>query len=245
MSCENVQELVSALLDGRVAAEEEEVVLAHIGTCRQCGSHFETLQTQRMLVRSLAQPAIPEGLTASLKVMASHERERRLARISFSVRVQRWTSRIHLAFDNLMRPVALPFTGGLLSTMLIFALLVPNLSFSHDIRGQEFFTAPVGSLVTNPYGQIGEPDAYVPRIESMADPISDYVNVVDLTIDARGKVVDWSVVRGQLTDDMKSIILFSTFTPATAFGVDTSSRIRISQSLPPCVRVHCSATVRG
>ncbi|HUI55221.1 MAG TPA: zf-HC2 domain-containing protein [Bryobacteraceae bacterium] len=238
MSCENVQELISSLLDAKLAGAERENALAHIKACRRCEAHFEWMQSQREILRTMAAPAVPAPLTTNLRVLASHERERQLARVSFSTRVERWESRIQLAFDNLMRPVALPFTGGLLSTLLLFGLLVPSLSFSHDLSGREFLTVPVGRVVTNPWDEVADADDDFPRIEEPSTSPSDYVNVVDMTIDNTGKVVDWSIVRGELTEDMKSMILFSKFQPATAFGVATWAKIRVVQSCP-------SATVRG
>jgi hypothetical protein len=61
---------------------------------------------------------------------------------------------------------------------------------------------------------------------------------VDLTIDETGRVVDWTVVKGVITQDMKSVILLSTFQPATNMGMPTSGKIRMVQFAP-------SATVRG
>jgi len=238
MSCENVQELISLLLDAKLAGGEWENALAHIKACRRCEAHFEWMQGQRKILRTMAAPAVPAPLTTNLRVLASHERERQLARVSFSTRMARWGSRVQLAFDNLMRPVALPFTGGLLSTLLMFGLLVPSLSFSHDLSGREFLTVPVGRVVTNAWDEVADADDDFPRIEQPTASSSDYVNVVDMTIDNTGKVVDWSIVRGELTEDMKSMILFSKFQPATAFGVATSAKIRVVQSCP-------SATVRG
>jgi hypothetical protein len=246
MSCENVQERISSLLDGKSPAGERENVLAHIGECRQCSAHLESLETQRALLRNLAQAAPPAALTARLRVLASHERERQLARVSLGTRVRRWASRAELAFDNLMRPVALPFAGGLLSTLLTFGLLMPTLSFSHTTGGHEFVTFPTGSIVTNPWEQGVNGDATdPPRFESPDQPDADFVNIVNLTIDESGRVADWSIVRGQLTEEMKSIILFSRFEPATTFGLPTSGTIQVRQGLLPCKYRRCSATVRG
>ena len=238
MSCENVQERISLLLDRKLPARERESMLAHIGACRACGTRFEMMQNQVAMVRGLDQPAIPPQLAARLSVLASHECERTLARASLLARLQCWAARVDLAFDNLMRPVALPFTGGVLSTLLIFTLLVPSLSFSHDIRGTEFYTAPAGKMVTNPWDQVADADDDFPRIETPTTAPSDYYNVVDMKIDETGRVVDWSVVRGELTPDMKSIIMLGRFQPATEFGVPTQGTIRVVQSC-------ASATVRG
>ena len=247
MSCENVQELISSLIDGKMPAIEREKVLAHTGACRQCGTRLSALQAQRAIMRKMAQPPIPADLTARLKVLASHERQRQLARVSISERLRRIASSIDLAFDNMMRPVALPFTGGLLSTLLLFALIMPSLSFSHTNGGYDFSTVPQGSLVANPWNEGAKDDNSVdfPIFASPDQPKSDYINIVNLSIDQSGRVADWSIVRGQLTDEMKDIIMFSRFEPATTFGVPTSGTIQVRQSLPPCKYTSCSATVRG
>jgi hypothetical protein len=228
---------------------ERESVLAHTAVCRQCDAHLQALETQRALLRKMAFAPVPANLTAKLRVLASHERERQLVRVSFRERMRRIAARVELAFDNMMRPVALPFTGGLLSTLLLFGLLMPTLSFSHQSGGYEFITIP-RAIVTNALGQEISADAEdFPIFATPDEPDSDYVNIVNFTIDKNGKVVDWSIVRGNLTDEMKSIIMFGKFDPATVYGMKTSGMIQVRQSLPPCKYMHCtnnnSVTVHG
>src|SRR5215212_7173217 len=126
MSCDNVQERVSSIVDRELPIAERENVLAHIGSCRDCTSYFEAQQETRTALRSLARPIVPAELTARLRVAASHDRERRLAHASLSARWLNIQDRVQLALDNLMRPLAVPFAGGLVSSMLIFGLLVPS-----------------------------------------------------------------------------------------------------------------------
>jgi hypothetical protein len=247
MSCENVQELVSLILDGKLPEAGPEKVLEHTRVCRECGAHLASLQTQRAIMRKMAQTPMPESLSARLRVLASHERERQLARVSIRERMRRLAAKVDLAFDNLVRPVALPLAGGVLSTLVVFALMMPSLSFSHQNGGfDDFSTVPQGSIVANPYEQGADDDAAdFPLLGSPDQPKSDYVNIVNLTIDESGKVADWSIVRGQLTDEIKTIIIFSRFEPATTFGIRTSGTVQVRQSLSPCKYTRCSATVRG
>ena len=230
MSCENVQERISLLVDRNLPAGERETVLEHIGSCRPCGVHFEEIQKQRAMLLGIPAPAVPPALTARLQVLASHERERRLTRVNISARLRWWAGRVELMLDHLMRPVALPFTGGLLSAALIFAVIVPRLSFSHDMTGRELMIDP-GTVATMPWGS-----AAIPATENVVTAASDGLNVVDMILDETGKVVDWSVVRGELTGDMKSIILFSHFPPASVMGMATSGKIRVIQAPPMTVR---------
>ena len=245
MSCENVQELISLFVDGRMPEAERDNVLAHTGVCRDCATHLAALETNRATMRRMAKASMPADLAARLSVLASHERERQLARVSLSERLRRIVAKIDLTVDNLMRPVALPITGGVLTTLLAFGLIMPSLSFSHPNGGYDFTTAPQGSLVANPWDMVDEDAQDFPVFFSPDQPKSDYVNIVNLTIDQSGRVSDWSIVRGQLTDEMKTIIILSRFEPATTFGLRTSGTIQVRQSLPPCKYASCSATVRG
>jgi anti-sigma factor RsiW len=228
MSCEKVQKQISFLLDRKLAASEREGVLAHIESCRECSAHAESLENLRAELRRLSRPPIPEDLRARLRVMASHERERRLARVSVSARMDYWAGRLHLCFDNLMRPLALPFAGGALMALVTFSLLVPSLSFRHNLGDQSWFTQP-----------IPESD-YVPGVVHGAVvvrsdiEVPEGVNAVELTIDEQGKVRDYSVARGSLTPDLQSIIMLPPpFRPATVLGLPIPSKVKVIECQAP------------
>ena len=249
MSCKNVQERISLLIDGKLPANEREDVLMHSGECRRCATHLESLEEQRALLRNMAPTPVPAAVVTRLSVLASHERERQLARVSPRERFRRIASNVSLAFDNIMRPAAVPFAGGILSALVSFGLMVPVLSFTHSAGSYDFTnfnTDPRGSIVATPWQTAAADEMRdFPMLASPDQPNGDYVNVVNLTIDENGKVVDWDVVRGQLTDEMKSIIMMSTFKPATSMGINTSGTIQVRQSLTPCKYARCSVTVRG
>ncbi len=155
---------------------------------------------------------MPASLALQLRVLASHERVRQLARASLSARMQYWAARLRLCFDNLMRPVALPVAGGVLSALLAFCVLVPNLSFVHTVSNE-----PPLSISIDPDGKVVDWTGELPRLESInADTSGDEI-VVELTIDDQGNVADYLVRQGQLTPSIQNIIMFSKFTPAMFF----------------------------
>ena len=240
MSCEHVQELISPLLDRRLPAGEREKVLAHLQVCRKCDERLEAAQNQRKALLRMDRVSVPAGLTAKLRVMASHERERRLATATLASRFRYWSARTELWFDNLMRPFALPFAGGLLSALVIFSVLVPSLSFPHNFGDEAFFTSPDGEVVL--VDSRGEP-GYVqagnldPRILPLNIAIPDNANAVTLTVDENGKVCGWYLSRGKLTPELLNVILFSQFKPATNFGLPTAAKVNaVQQVLPGRIR---------
>jgi len=232
MSCDNVQERISSFVDQEPSVAEREHVLAHIGTCRDCSEYLTTQQTARAALRSLNAPPVPGALASKLRVMASHERQRQLARVSFTARLKHWHDSVQLYIDNLMRPLAFPFAGGLVSSMMIFGLLVPSLTFQHAFADQALFTYADGEVVVQApdgtYMSLPE-SANAPRIQRTDMVLPDTANVVDLVVDQSGRVSDWAISRGELTPDLANIIMFGQFNPATNMGVPISSRVKAFQ----------------
>lgn len=196
--------------------------MAHIDSCLRCGSRFESMQYMRSSLRTMARPEVPPILASRLRVMASHERARQVARRNLSSRVEHWVASVRLAFDNMMRPFAVPFTGGLLSALVLFSVLVPSLSFRHN-----FGDEPPTAVFTYPDGRIVGQMDYVPRLEPVSGVITSDETVLELVIDPTGHVRDFYVSRGELTEDMKSVILLSQFNPATIFGQPTWGRVQL------------------
>ena len=232
MSCDNVQERVSSFLDRSVAVAERENVLAHIGSCRDCSVYLDTQQEVRTTLRSLKQTPVPADLTAKLRVAASHDRQRKLARATLSARWRDIQDRLQLALDNMMRPLALPFAGGLASSMMIFGLLVPSLTFHHAFADEVLFTHVDGEVVmmapNGMYSSVPESEN-APRIQRADVAPPETANVVDLMVDPSGRVSYWSLVQGELTPDLVNIILLGQFNPATNMGVPIPSKIRAFQ----------------
>ncbi|HLK47651.1 MAG TPA: zf-HC2 domain-containing protein [Bryobacteraceae bacterium] len=229
MSCHSVQDRLSEFLDRLLADEEREKVAAHLASCPACSARFQSFETTRATLRRMPNLPVSAALAMKLRVLASHERQRRLSRASVSAWLRYCHDRASLQFDNLMRPMALPFAGGLLSALLLFSMLVPNLSFRHTV-GDDLqlvtYTEPEGRLVESLPAD-GAPTWFwtgnspEPTLESADAVDSGKDTVLELIIDETGRVADYSVSHGQLTAEMRSIILLSRFTPATLNGKNT------------------------
>ena len=199
--------------------------MAHLEICGQCHDEYQALETQRLALRSMDPLEVPEVLTERLRVTASHERQRRLARVSIAARAQHLADDLSLFMNNMMRPIALPFGGGLLSAILLFSILAPGLSF---IRSGDSDPSVI-SLVTLPEGRLVGASGEVYRLEMVSSiPTSTDSTLVELSVDRYGHVRDWTMVRGELTPEVKSVILFSNFNPGTYFGVPTDSKILVA-----------------
>ncbi|MDQ6662841.1 MAG: zf-HC2 domain-containing protein [Acidobacteriota bacterium] len=205
MSCQNVQNSLSAFLDGEIDREERERVSVHLAQCRECNSYSQELHSVRAMVRELPVPRCPARLQTQLRVIASREKTRRS-----------WRDRASLALRNIMRPLAVPATGGLTCAFLLFAILSDGIGYGGNLRND--IPSGLFTQVTvedpSPFGCSGR-DV-----------------VVQLTIDRHGNVSDYSVPAGKLSRDemreMGNLILFTSFNPATAYGLPLSSKVMVS-----------------
>jgi len=172
-------------------------------------------------LRSLPQRIPPPGLTTRLRVVASRELQTRN-----HTRWDRWINwfnNLRWMADTMMRPLALPFAGGLFSAVALFTTFVVP---TYPLRATNTAkTYDVPTMLTT--------EAFIKNTGTLSSTDSEVV--VDVTIDEQGRMVDYIVISGAaiLTDAarrrrLENTLLFTEFVPATAFGVPTAGRIRLS-----------------
>src|SRR5258706_1447391 len=215
MSCHFVQEFISGYLDNRLAEPERRRVASHLTSCGECAALHGRMAQVRDTLRALPIAVAPKKLVTDLQVLASKELVRRRHLGSVSALAQFWAERAHLVIDNLMRPLAVPFAGGLTSALFLFGMLVPYLGLLRN---------PANDKPTALYTEAS--------VESVADFGSRNSDdtLIEVRIDGQGRMVDYSVLQGQMTSDVGNFLLFTTYTPATLFLQPASSRIVIRRS---------------
>ncbi|HUE20302.1 MAG TPA: zf-HC2 domain-containing protein [Bryobacteraceae bacterium] len=216
MSCQTVLNSLSEFLDHRVSGDERTRVTAHLAECRECAAHLRDLSELRNGLKNMPQPAVPERLRTQLQVLASHERARWNATKTLPLALRTWAVDIKLAADNLMRPLAVPLAGGLVSALLLFALLVPTLGSRPSVLND----VPTGFYTAATLVEAAPPD------------ISNDEAIVELHVDSKGQATDYSVQRGQVSPamqaDLTQMMFFARFTPATWFGQPTNGKVLVS-----------------
>jgi hypothetical protein len=218
MTCERVQRKLSAFQDRSLGPETSGVIAEHMARCRECASYSEELGELRSRLRELPRFMPPARLITQLQVLASRERAYRLSHNTLPALVHYWRVELRLVVDNLMRPFAIPFAGGLLSAVFLFLMLVPTFQFQRQMHNDV------------PSGLYTQSDATVDAFPPFGFSENDIV--VQLTVDDKGSVVDYSLPNGgvsaQLRNDIANMILFTKFQPATAFGLPAASKVLVS-----------------
>ncbi len=219
LPCRDVHRQALEYVDGLLAAGESAGIRRHLMGCPECAARLEQVTSTRPTLRALPRLRAPLALTTSLRVIASRElaRQRRwrgMAQVYASVIMD-----LKLWFNNLWRPIALPFAGGLMTSSLLFSMIVS----SYPLRGHSLEEDVPTVLYTEA------------TFKSMV-PIDFSENdlIVDLVIGDEGRVLDYRIVGGGSAHDpkmqhaMTNLMLFSEFRPATAFGQPVHGRIRVS-----------------
>lgn len=219
MECVHVHNVVSVLLDGTEPETQRRELAQHASDCPSCSQALNDQRRLRLALLHMPAKKPSEHLEASLRVMASRERQRRIHQLNLSNRIAAWKESLRLSAKNMMQPFALPVAGGLASALLLFAILLPDFPMVATPIIDDVPTA----LFTDPSVK-----------DAVAVTLASEV-VVDLTVDEAGRMIDYTIVRGAplLRDEsvrrrFESALIFTQFTPATAFGQPTAGRVRVS-----------------
>ncbi|MDX2153368.1 MAG: zf-HC2 domain-containing protein [Bryobacteraceae bacterium] len=222
MTCESVVHRITEFLDERLPERDRHEIAAHVGACRECGPRYTEMIRVRKSLRALPKRQAPAHLTASLRVTASREMARAAARRDLRSFVRYSLQSLSLTFDNLMRPFALPAFGGLFAAIILFSALVPSFmparlhaTIRGDVPTQLYTTASL--------------------MEAEALDVTGDEIVLELDIDGNGKMVDYSVEKGEtwmrdasVRRSIEYSLLLARFSPATTFGQPMSGKVRIS-----------------
>lgn len=121
MTCFSIKRHSTAFVDGRLRKREYSRITAHLQECDSCANYIHEIRILRSHLQSLPVPKASDNLAVKLRIIASREKQA-LAETRGS-RLRRIWNRWKFRIDDLMRPLTIPATGGLISSMLLFATL--------------------------------------------------------------------------------------------------------------------------
>ncbi len=217
MNCREAQQRIPGYFDGAISASDHVRLCEHL---RGCGSCRDSLEEYRLLTWQLASlepvPA-PADLAVRIRVHALEHPSRWSG-------VHRLWSRAVLACQNILEPLAVPATGGILTALVVFALVVESL-----VMG-----IPMGRPVPNDQPlNLVQPAELVQLAPFPVSTIMDATDrgnagglMVEATVNANGEVLSYRIVSGPdsaaVQRQIDEILLFSRFRPEINFGRPTS-----------------------
>lgn len=209
MKCREARKLMSPYLDAEVARGQMSAVQAHMESCVACARRYRGMQRTQTAVGALGRKTAPPELALKLRVAISRE--------VASARRSRWEM-LGVHWENAFNALMVPATGGLVTTVLTFGLLI-NLLMPGQVPGANdvpttFYTPP--QLQTSPFEFAMD--------AGHAEPL-----IVEAVVGPDGRVQDYRVLSGgengsAMLSELKNMLIFATFRPATSFGRPTVGR---------------------
>jgi hypothetical protein len=209
MKCSEVLRLMSSYLDAAVTRSEMSALQRHMDSCVECSHHCLALQrTQRMVV-ALGRKSAPPDLALRIRIALSRE----LADGQRS----RWEM-LRVRWQNVFNAVMVPATGGFVTTIIMFGLLITFL-----MPGQIVGANDVPTTLYTP------PELQATPFQLAIDSAHSEPLIVEAYVGSDGRVQDYRILSGgdsggQVLSELKNILIFATFRPATSFGRPTAGR---------------------
>jgi hypothetical protein len=206
---------MSSYLDGAVTRRQLTHMNEHLRDCVECAARFASVQRMQSVVGSLGRKVAPPDLNLKLRVAISQE-------IANSRR-SRW-DRLRVHWENAFNATMVPATAGVVTTLIIFGLLISFL-YPAQVRAAN----DVPTMLYTP-AQLQS----APFELSMGAANEDSL-VVEAYVGPDGRVQDYRILSAPedaaaVLPQLKNMLIFATFQPATAFGQPTASRVVLTFS---------------
>ena len=202
-NCVTIRSHFSDYVDGLCTPEETRSIRYHLKHCAACGSELELAETVTHDLCHLPLRGAPEEASLRTRVRISQELHRPTL------------GALGVRLDNALRSLLLPASGGLVTALVSFVLIMGVLVLPAG-RGPD---VPV-SIMT---------PARVLLLSPMDFNTGDNPVVIVTRVDAEGHAIDYRVLSGQSSPELirhlDRMIFFSQFMPATFFGKPTEGEV--------------------
>ncbi len=221
MTCEKIQRKLPGYLDGALRSGDHAGLRKHLESCADCRAELERYRKLSRLMSHAERATPPADLSGRIRLAVARER----AAQSCSARVKTLIGHARLSLQNILQPVALPATGGVVAALVVFAVMyhviavgVPLGAVPNDLPTNLLQPARLESLAPFPVlGPLENDDA------GLAGP---HALLVEATVNAQGEVVNYHILSGPhnlaVRRQLDQILLFSRFRPQMSFGRPTA-----------------------
>ena len=214
MNCREAGRRLPGYLDGAIESREHARLREHLELCSDCRAQLERYQQLSACLAQLQPIDPPSELAARIRVQASHSVS------PWTGFMQVWT-RALLNFENLLKPLAVPATGGILTALVAFVLVVQNVLVGVPLGGVVADDLPL-NLVQPARLESMAPFA-IPGVTIAEGRSESGLLLVEATLNAQGQAVSFKILSGPqdaaVRHQLDQLLLFSRFRPQLSFGM--------------------------
>jgi hypothetical protein len=216
MNCREAERRLAGYLDGAIRPREHVSVREHLNSCASCREQLDRYRQLASCLANVEPVAVPGDLALKIRVQASQvvPQQARIERIWF--RLARW-------FEDILEPMAVPATGGILTALVVFVFLVQNILVGLPLTGVVPNDLPLN--LVQPASLVSLAPFSVPGIAGTEGAPNSGALLLEATLNAEGQVVFYKILSGPrdkvVTRQLDQVLLFSRFRPQVSFGRPT------------------------
>ena len=202
MTCAQTKSLLSAYLDGAISGRQMYGLNQHLQNCQICAAEYRSLERTQALLSKLGRAKAPDDLSLKLRLAISHEAARRRRPV--------WENLL-LHLENGLRAFMVPATAGAFATTVIFGLLM---GFITPVQAN---TSDIPLLLST------DPELQQTGFGVSMGAIGEDSLVIEAYVDANGRIANYRILSDpdklqDLPHQIKNMLIFTTFRPATLMG---------------------------
>ena len=231
MNCREAERRLAGYLDGAIRSRHRVMVRKHLDSCSACREQLERYRRLAGCLANIEPVAVPDDLALKIRVQTSKigPAGARLARVRSQL--SRW-------FEDILEPMAVPATGGILTALVVFVFLVQNILVGLPLTGVVPNDLPLN--LVQPASVVSLAQFPIPGIAGVDGTPNSGALLLEATVNAEGEVVFYKILSGPndkvVTRQIDQVLLFSRFRPQLSFGRPTDGgRVLLNFSE---VRVH-------
>lgn len=177
MTCRSVERRINDYVDGRLRGAELTRLEAHLSGCGECELRIDEVRSVRSSLRALPGVEVPPQLRVRLRVQASQERQV-MIETNGSRLLHLWNN-WKFRFQEMMRPLTIPATGGFFSSLALFAAFALTISTTTRVVTYDV------------------PIVYADHIDANLVPMQlSSMVIVTLNTDGNGRITDYAFREG-------------------------------------------------
>lgn len=207
MNCQEAARHLPGYLDGAIEAETQYSLREHLDGCYACRRESDQYRLMSRALANLEPVEVPSDLALRIRIQAS--------KAPWQVTMHRIRTRLAVLFDNILAPLAIPATGGVLTALCVFVLILQSMLVG----------VPMGGVVANDQPLNFVEPAYLESFGPIPAPDFEDGLTLEATVNAHGQEVNYRILSGQtnsaVTRQIDQMLLVSRFRPRLTNGLPT------------------------
>src|SRR5258707_2579367 len=225
MNCSSVRAKLAGYMDGTIVgatqAQERIHLRKHLNECTGCREELERFRKLSALLSHVPRSLPPVNLATRIRVAAAQS----TAAPDAPTRWRRVRNRAEILLENVFRPLTVPATGGFVSAILVFVVVLQLMMPGITVRAVQN-DVPINILQPAELISLSDyPQAWAPE-QHDSELALPHGLLLDVTVDAHGQMVGYQILSGPRSIDLRhqldQLLLFSRFRPMLSFGRPTA-----------------------